>query len=500
MKLFDAYGREIEPQELKAEQAAPTLAGIRNIYSLLHPSVGLTPQRLAGILREAEFGDPFLYLELAEEMEEKDLHYLAVLGTRKQTVAQLEPVVEAASTAAEDLRAAALVEETLGALDREAVFFDLLDAVGKGFAAMEILWNTAGRQWYPERIVWRDPRWFVFDWVSGTELLVRSLGGAEPPARGASSLSLPRVSGARGLPRALSRGIPEPDGRSHLEPRLSRWAQAWEGLQPLTARLWPYKFIVHVAKAKSGLPIRGGLARAAGWAYLFKNYALKDWVTFCELFGQPLRLGKYGPGATEQDRRALLQAVSNLGTDAAAIIPESMAIEFVDAGRAAGGAAYETLCAYLDAQVTKAVLGQTLTTELPKTGGSLAAARVHEAVRRDILAADARRLSDTLNRDLVRPLIDLNFGPQRRYPYISLGLPDDSDAKVFADIIAELADRGLRISQKTVLDKLGLPQAGPDEPVLHPRETIAERIQEGSGRAAASPATPAASKPRRLKA
>ena len=35
---------------------------------------------------------------------------------------------------------------------------------------------------------------------------------------------------------------------------------------------------------------------------------------------------------------------------------------------------------------------------------------------------------------------------------------------------------------------------------LYPRETIAERIQEGSGRAAASPATPAASKPRRLKA
>ncbi len=56
------------------------------------------------------------------------------------------------------------------------------------------------------------------------------------------------------------------------------------GIQPMTEPLLPYKFIVHVAKAKAGLPIRGGLARAAGWTYLFKNYVLKDWVTFAEVY------------------------------------------------------------------------------------------------------------------------------------------------------------------------------------------------------------------------
>jgi phage gp29-like protein len=71
MALFDAYGREVDAGRLKEEQAAPTLAGVRNIYSVMHPSAGLTPERLSGILRQAEFGDPFLYLELAEEMEEK---------------------------------------------------------------------------------------------------------------------------------------------------------------------------------------------------------------------------------------------------------------------------------------------------------------------------------------------------------------------------------------------------------------------------------------------
>jgi phage gp29-like protein len=296
MKLYDAYGREVETAHLREEQAAPTFAGIRNIYSVMHPSAGLTPERLTAILRDAEAGDPYLYLELAEEMEEKDLHYLAVLSTRKQSVAQLDMIIRAASSSPEDQKIAALVREVLleGTLPLESVLFDILDAIGKGFSAVEIIWNTAGRTWFPERLIWRDPRWFLFDWVNGETLLLRTMGGETE--HGAAS---------------------DANGTSHFK---------WRGLfarsvpQPFTAPLWPFKFIVHVARAKAGLPIRGGLARAAGWAYLFKNYVLKDWVTFTEVFGQPLRVGKYGPGATENDKRVLLNAVTNIGTDAGAVI------------------------------------------------------------------------------------------------------------------------------------------------------------------------------------
>jgi phage gp29-like protein len=212
MKLYDAYGREVDTAQLRDEQAAPTMAGVRNIYSVMHPSTGLTPEKLIAIQREAEAGDPYLYLELAEEMEEKDLHYLAVISTRKQAVAGAEIIVTPASEAGEDLRAADLVRDFVlgGAFDLESVLFGILDAVGKGFSATEIIWDTAGREWIPKRLVWRDPRWFMFDWISGEELLVRTLRDEGPLA--------------------------------------------------------PFKFIVHAAKAKAGLPVRGGIARAAGWA------------------------------------------------------------------------------------------------------------------------------------------------------------------------------------------------------------------------------------------
>jgi phage gp29-like protein len=105
---------------------------------------------------------------------------------------------------------------------------------------------------------------------------------------------------------------------------------------------------------------------------------------------------------------------------------------------------------------------------MSSSGGSRAAAEVHDAVRRDILAADARRLGETLGRDLVRPIVDLNLGPMRQYPKLVLGLPDDQDAKEFADIVGAMADRGLRVAQKAVLDKLGLPEAAPGDAILSP--------------------------------
>jgi phage gp29-like protein len=352
--LYDAYGREVDMGRLRNEQAAATMTGVRNIYSQMHPLVGLTPERLASILRQAESGDPFLYLELAEEMEEKDLHYLAVLSTRKEAIAGLALVIRPASGDVEDVRLADMVRELLlaGTLNLASTLFDILDAIGKGFSATEIIWDTSGPEWMPAQLIWRDPRWFTLDWITGEQLLVRTLDADSESAH-----------------------LADQAGEGHYErglaaTRVSRTSDGLQTTQPMTAPLDPFKFIVHFSKTKSGLPIRGGLARAAGWSYLFKNYVLKDWITFAEIFGQPLRLGKYGPGATSADKQALLSAVANIGTDAAAIIPDSMLIEFTEARQTGRAELYERFCEYLDRQVSKAVLGQTLTTDLPPGSGS----------------------------------------------------------------------------------------------------------------------------------
>lgn len=408
--LYDAYGRPIDRRALQREQAAPTSTGVRTPYSGGHPAAGLTPQRLAALLRHAIDGDPERYLELAEDMEERDLHYAGVLGIRKRQVAGLEITVEAASDAADDVAAADLVREIVTRPEFGDELIDVLDAVAKGFSATEILWDTSEGQWRPAALKWRDPRHFEFDRVTRETLLLRDPTGPQP--------------------------------------------------------LKPFGWLLHFAKAKSGLPIRGGLARPAAWGYLFKAFTGKDWAIFCEAFGQPLRLGKYGAGASEADKETLLRAVANIGTDYAAIVPQSMAIEFVQASISGSIDLFERRANWLDQQISKLVLGQTQTTDA--TAGGYATASVHDGVREDIERADARQLAATLGRDLVRPVVDLNMGPRPRgrYPRLKIGRPDEVDVDKLVGQIARLVPLGLKVGMSTVRDRLGLPDPAADEELL----------------------------------
>ena len=82
-------------------------------------------------------------------------------------------------------------------------------------------------------------------------------------------------------------------------------------------------------------------------------------------------------------------------------------------------------------------------------------------VRRDILESDAADLSETLNAQLVRPFIDLNFGPQAHYPTLRLHVPDQEDLTGLVDMLAKLVPLGLKVEQSIIRDKFGLPD--PDE-------------------------------------
>ncbi|EGJ49039.1 DUF935 domain-containing protein [Desulfocurvibacter africanus] len=408
--LYDHMGRPIRRQELTREHAAPSLMGVRSVWDVESIAAGLTPGRLAAILRDAAQGDHRAYLTLAEEMEEREPHYASVLGTRKRAVAGLEPVVEAASDDKADVDLADKVRELTRRPAFRGLLFDALDGLGKGFAVVEILWDRTGRTWWP-RFEWRDPRHFVWDREDGRTL--RLLDETD-----------------------MMLGIP----------------------------LAPYKFVVHMPRIKSGLPIRNGLARLAAVTFMCKSYTLTDWLAFAEVFGMPLRVGRYGPGASEEDIRKLVSAVANIGSDAAAVVPESMRIEFVEGGKAAGGhELFLGLAEWLDKQVSKAILGQTMTAD---DGASLSQAKVHNDVRRDIQVDDALQLEASLNRDLVKPFIDLNFGPQENYPRLRLPVPEPEDRTGLVEALAKLVPLGLRVEASGVRDKLGLPDPEDDAELL----------------------------------
>ncbi|PHN53939.1 hypothetical protein AO268_23535 [Pseudomonas sp. ICMP 8385] len=400
-KIVDQYGRPIQYDKLTEEQAAARTTGIRQVW---HQSVasGLTPGRLASILQAAAEGTAHDYLTLAEEMEERDLHYASVLGTRKLAVSGLAIRVEAASDDPEDVRRADQLKEVVDSPEFGELQADLTDAMGKGYAVSEIMWDRSGKTWNPSRFEPRDQRFFQFDRETGREL--RLLDEAD-----------------------MVNGIP----------------------------LVPYKFIVHLPRIRSGLPIRGGLARLAAVGYMCKAWTWKDWMGFADIFGMPMRVGRYGPGASKDDINTLMSAVANLGSDAAAVIPDSMKIDFTQAANVTGaGDFFKGLAEWWDKQVSKAVVGQTMSTD---DGSSQAQATIHNEVRLDLLQADAKAESNTLNRYFVRPWCDLNFAPGRPYPRLIIDVPKPENTKILIEALEKLVPLGLKVEQSVIRDKLNIP-------------------------------------------
>ncbi len=78
--LRDWLGRKIAPKELTEEVADARVSVGRDPFSVIR-LMGSAAEALA-ILRAAANGDPLAYFELAEDIEERDLHYAAVLATR----------------------------------------------------------------------------------------------------------------------------------------------------------------------------------------------------------------------------------------------------------------------------------------------------------------------------------------------------------------------------------------------------------------------------------
>lgn len=407
--LVGADGLALKPRALTREIELPTISGVRQLFGET-VAAGLLPGRLAATLRQAQEGDMRDFLTLAEEMEERELQYASVLSTRKRAIAGIEPVLKGRQARQQaDEIADAIREDILDRPEFGELIDDLLDGLGKGYAAVEIIWETGARRWRPARFKRHDPRVFQFDRDTLTELRLRADANAD--------------------------GVP----------------------------LDPMKWIIHCPRLKSGLPARAGLARLAAWAFMMKSFTMKDWMTFLEVYGMPLRLGKYGPGASAEDKGVLLRAVRDLGSDAAAIIPLSMEIEFVES-KGFSEKPFEGMADYLDKQISKAIIGQTMTAD---AGSSKAQAEVHDLVRTDIKKADADQLATALNRMLIEPYVAVNFGPQAQGLWrLALPVRVARDIAALADALGKLVPLGLKVRQDEVREPLGLTDPEDDDEIL----------------------------------
>jgi phage gp29-like protein len=398
--LKDKSGRKVDPKKLVQERARPAGTGPRPWkYSSL--ASGLTPSKLAGILKKADEGDCTELLTLAAEIERRDSHVGAQLRTRRLALAGLPWVVEAPSDSPADKAIADQLQQLVRRHTFSTLVFDLLDAIFKPWACVEILWSF-GEKWTPSKFIWRDPRSFAVSLEDGQTLLLKTTEA------------------------------------------------------PKGEELDPWKYIVHAPRMFSGPLTTSGLVRPCAVMYSLKTLGLSAWLGYMEIFGIPWRIGRFPKGASEEDKDSLAEAVQVLGMEGGVVLPEGMTLEIQNAmGSGAGSQLHQQLADWCDRQTSKAILGQTLTADTG--GGSYAQGSVHDGIRRTLLQADAVDLAATLQRDLIEPWIAINYGDQVEPPTLRCQVEEPEDKKAFVDCLIPLVDRGLRVESSVIRDRMGIP-------------------------------------------
>lgn len=395
-----------------AEPQTAQLASLRHEWAG-HPSRGLTPSQLAGIMDAAELGDIVAQCDLFEDMEEKDGHIASEMGKRRRAVTQLDwSIVPPPNPSAAEKRNAAQVEEWLRDLTcLDDAQFDLTDAIGKAFSCLEIEWHRLGSAWLPRTLTHRPQSWFRFMRGYTEEIRLRDIGSSDGVA------------------------------------------------------LQPFGWIVHVHKAKSGYLPRAALFRVLAWPYLFKNYSVGDLAEFLEIYGLPIRVGKYPPGTGEKEKMTLLRALVSLGHKAAGIIPQGMEIAFEDA-TTGEPRAYEAMIEWCERTQSKAILGGTLTSQADGKSSTHALGKVHDEVRKDLRDADVKQINATWRRDLVYAVAAVNGlapdGPARA-PRWQYAIQENTDISAFASALPPLVAMGMRIERGWAQEKLGIPEPEPDD-------------------------------------
>lgn len=278
-----------------------------------------------------------------------DAHLTSVIQTRKGGTLAKEfhwqpgQVGEAEPTA-EAIRLRDALVADLEAISRRVPLQDIraqiLDAPYYGLTPIELIWRPDGGLLRLADLRPLPPRWFGFD--------------------------------GENQPRFLSANNP------------------WEG-----ELLSPGKFVFARHFPTYDNPYGLRLLSRCFWPIAFKRGGMKFWVTFAERYGFPFLVGKAPNGAKKEQREEILAQLARMVQDAVAVVTAGTELEILEASGTRADV-HERLKMAMDAEISKVIMGETLTAELGETG-AYAASQTHENILSGYQDGDERLEATTWN-------------------------------------------------------------------------------------------------------
>lgn len=380
----------------------------------------LTIGAVSHAIREADRGEPYDLIDIANECRQKDAHLQAILSVREDAIGEFEWVVEPPKNATdEEVEAAEFAQEAIRGLQRESSaapgsmsFTGLLEHLQSanyyGFANAEMVWGRKEGRLVPVGAFPISHRRFRFNQDNG--MLVFKDQYSVLPERN------------------------------------------------LLSDFVPGKFIQHQPRVNGDIKSREGLARVLIWAALFRNWTLKDWLILAEMGWKPWLKASYSPDLSDEGIEDLRRALEMMSSSSILIHPDASEVDVIDQAKTGGGlggmSSHRELYEFLGREMSKAVLGANDVVEAGETGSRAAVQERGKRVSEKV-STDAQRVSSTVQAQLIAPLISMNYGPDVRPGVFTINTQDVSDVRNLSVAIKNLVTVGVPLSATWVYDELG---------------------------------------------
>lgn len=375
----------------------------RNIYDLYtNEFSSLTPDNIKEYAEAKRKGCNFYNGLLFDEAVSRDLRLGSLLQTRKLSIASKEWLLEFSEDSSlsepEQKDIIKFLKEVYENIEIESFIAQTNNAQVKGVQLWEMLFATDGSYLIPERIDAIPQYLYLYDdtiddykfldYTKADALDIRTRGNV-----------------------------------ANSEDRINIEELAVQNVEPLKI------LDVHSLDGDSLNGFLNGSVNALLWAYLFKNFGLKDWAIYIERFAVPAVIGKY-PALMDDDSKSVLEnAVRNFGHLFNALIPKDADMIFSGDGNKTGSTdMLKNYQEFWNTEMSLRILGQTGTTNNLK-GGSFAAVEALEGVRYDIILGDLLIAARAVNK-MNKRLMKLNPDKIKELPIFKFKALIDAEAQL----------------------------------------------------------------------
>lgn len=360
---------------------------------------GLTPERLDSIMQEANSGDPRRQARLCRDVLERDWNIAHALSTRVNAVLGCPWHLEAGDKSVRAEEAARALEHQF----REAGGMDDEDIVGMDGLIEELMGGLLPGYALVEKC-----------WKGGGDI------------SGFSAIPQSAIMFRDGHPLIQVDGEPA-------------------GIPADRAR-----YIWHRAVRRGNDPARGGLVRPLAWLFCFSHIGVKDLTAFVERHGMPFVVGKVDQAGVETERSAVKRLIRNFGPSGGGVFSRNVEVQLMES--TSKGEVYFALLNYLDDAVTKVILGQTASSG---DSSGLSKGDAQSKVRQDILEADCRRISSTVQRQVIPQWMEYNM-PGVSAPRFVMEYEAPEDRAALAQTVATLAQAGFQADAEELSERFGM--------------------------------------------